>query len=499
MTTAATLMAGMSAGTATAADAPDPLLELFVQKGFVTQDEANKVKAEADSLRTNALAQLPASKWKINNAIKSVELFGDLRLRYEGREAKDPAGGSINLDRLRYAVRLGLRGEVYDNFYYGVRAETSSNPRSTWLTFGNNSGAAFGKSTAGINIGQVYLGWRPTDWLDLTVGKMPNPFYTTAMTWDGDINPEGAAEKFKYTIGDLDLSATFGQFLYQDPNPTHSSSGYFNLGFQNSNLPFMLGWQIGANYHVTKKLAFKIAPALYNYTGRGANNGANATSPDYSGTFVGQGTTFGVAGHSAYYNLGPYDGFFSNETGINNLLLLDIPWEANLKLTDKLDLRLFGDYAQNLQGGDRARAAFAAQNSPLFNGTGIILIPSAQTSDDKAYQLGLAIGSKGNLGLVSGSVSQKHAWELRTYWQHVEQYALDPNLIDSDFFENMNLEGIYTAVAYGLTDNMIATFRYGHAMRINDKLGTGGSNQDIPQINPYKEFNLLQFDLTLRF
>ena len=87
-----------------------------------------------------------------------------------------------------------------------------------------------------------------------------------------------------------------------------------------------------------------------------------------------------------------------------------------------------------------------------------------------------------------------------TYQQHVEQYALDPNLLDSDFFEGRgNLEGIFAAAAYGLSDNVIGTVRYGYATRINDKLGTGGSNQDIPQMNPIHRYNLLQLDLTFRF
>jgi hypothetical protein len=54
-------------------------------------------------------------------------------------------------------------------------------------------------------------------------------------------------------------------------------------------------------------------------------------------------------------------------------------------------------------------------------------------------------------------------------------------------------------VAYGLTDNFVATFRYGHASRINDNLGTGGSNQDIPYVNPVSSYELFQFDLTFNF
>jgi len=44
------------------------------------------------------------------------------------------------------------------------------------------------------------------------------------------------------------------------------------------------------------------------------------------------------------------------------------------------------------------------------------------------------------------------------------QYALDPNLLDSDFFEGRaNLEGIYGSFAYGIGRNVIGTVRYGNA------------------------------------
>jgi len=74
------------------------------------------------------------------------------------------------------------------------------------------------------------------------------------------------------------------------------------------------------------------------------------------------------------------------------------------------------------------------------------------------------------------------------------------NLIDSDFFEGRaNLEGFYTSFAYSFTDGIIGTVRCGHADQINKSLGTGGSNLDIPQINPIKNYNIVQGDLTWRF
>jgi len=518
-------------------NATDPLLDLFIKKGFVTQQEAEQVEAEAAALRTNEsqIPSAPPSQWKISQGIKSVELFGDIRLRYEDRYAKDPSGNGIDLQRFRYSVRVGLRGDLFDNFYYGFRLDTGVNPRSSFVTAGTSASGGpyqgpFGKSNAGINIGQVYLGWRPWNWLDLTVGKMPNPLYTTPMVWSGNINPEGFAERLKYAVGPMDLFATFGQFLYADLNPDSASTGLgipgggAGTGQKTDNI-FMFAWQGGFDYHITTNVSAKIAATLYNYMGLQPSpaNGPSAESPYFGDPYVGEGAYYyeGGTGQSVYapgysgyspgttYNL-PSGGYGSlsfpfNQVGLNHLLVLEVPFEFNLTI-NRLDTRVFGDFAYNLQGAQRAQDAANAysyiisQYLPSNGGIAQAHSFPAQTSDVKAYQIGLDIGSHGSLGMVNGAASQRHAWEIKTYWQHIEQYSLDPNLLDTDFFEGVeNLQGIYTAAAYGLTDNLIVTFRYGHAWRINDLLGTGGSGQDIPQINPINDFDIYQVDLTLRF
>src|SRR5262249_44855961 len=161
-----------------------------------------------------------------------------------------------------------------------------------------------------------------------------------------------------------------------------------------------------------------------------------------------------------------------------------------------------GDYAYNLDGSDRATAAVNALRAAAtpIGSTPPLLRYGAQGNDRHAYQIGLALASKDSIGLTTGAAYHRHGWELRGYFQHIEQYALDPNLLDSDFFEGRgNLEGINVALSYGLSAGVTGTVRYGYAWRINDKLGTGGSNQDIPQINPIDHYNLLQIDLALSF
>jgi len=411
------------------AEAADPILDLLLKKGLITEGEAQKVQAEVEAIRTNQAAPpLPESKWKISTGIKSVELFGDIRARFEQRTAEDPDHGRIDLNRARYAVRVGLRGEVFDDFYYGFRLETAANPRSPWVTFGTSSSGVpyqgpFGKSTAGFDIGQAYIGWRPADGVDITVGKMPNPLYTTPMVWDNDLNPEGVAEHFKYSVGEADFFANFGQFIYQDTNPTKTSPGYFNLGYDSSVPPFLLAWQAGINYHLTKTISLKVAPVLYNYTGHGVNTTApgSVVAPDFTGTFVGQGATNNLAGNNtgawSGYPQGYYDGFIANQTGIRDLLVLEVPAELNFKM-EKINVRLFGDYAQNLKGAERAQAAYAAAISAFTPsdapGGGIAPIPAAQIHDNKAYQIGIGVGSAGPLyGPMQGFGLRHHLPETR--------------------------------------------------------------------------------------
>src|ERR1051326_3124279 len=294
----------------------DSLINKLLQKGVLTEKEAADLKKEASD--TNFVS---ASKWKLSDSIKNINLYGDVRFRYEYRSAENaPAytlapGNAYFRERFRYAVRFGIRGDLFDNFYYGLRLETSANPRSPWVTFGDDSnGTPSAKNSDGINIGQAFVGWRPADWFEATVGKMPMPLYVTPMIWDADISPEGAVEKFKYSVGNVDLFANFGQFMYQDTDPDHDLP---------SSDTFLLAWQVGANVKFDKNLSLKVAPVIYNYAGRGAGNGLNIT-------FSGQGAANG--GNIGYTN----NGAAFNQKGINNLLVLEVPAELNLNFSNQI-------------------------------------------------------------------------------------------------------------------------------------------------------------------
>ncbi|MGI8481307.1 MAG: putative porin, partial [Chthoniobacterales bacterium] len=178
------------------------LLDLLVKKKIITDQEAEEVRGEL----TKEVASTPAGKLKLSSPLTELEIYGDARVRYEARSGEtgapntlDPRRDTLRRSRERYRLRLGLRGTLADDWFFGIRLETSTNPRSTNVTFGDDAGP-FGKTSDAANVGQAHIGYKGFRDITLTVGKMPNPFVNTLMVWDGDINPEGVAEQWKHTF-----------------------------------------------------------------------------------------------------------------------------------------------------------------------------------------------------------------------------------------------------------------------------------------------------------
>ncbi len=463
------------------------LLDLLVRKKIITDQEAEEIRGEL----TKEFSGTPAGKLKLSTPVTELELYGDARVRYEIRNGNSGPPSTLvtnpndaqQRNRARYRLRLGLRGTLLDDWFFGLRLETSTSPRSTNVTFGDDSGP-FGKTSDGAFVGQAYLGYKGIRDVTLTVGRMPNPFITSSMVWDGDINPEGLAEQYKHTFNlsygggtaaasaesyskdgkggaaavvtsepykmSIDVFANFGQFVYDDTNPENP------IGPRKSGVPntdaYMLGWQVGAKFNFTKDIYLRSAATLYNYTGNGDS---------FNKLFSGDPDVLDDEGEQVSLN----------QTGIDSLLVLEFPTEFGFKIGE-LPARVFGDFAVNLDAEDRARAAGHPE------------------SDDQryAYQIGVGIGQ----------LKAKHDWQIQAFWQHAEQYSLDPNLVDSDIFDSrVNMEGIAIQAGYALSDAVTFNLTYAYGEQIDSALGTGGVG-DIG-VNPLREYQLFQADLNWKF
>lgn len=474
------------------------LLDLLVRKKIITDQEAEEVRAEL----TKQTAETSAGKLKLSTPITELEIYGDARLRYEyrgGRTAGDVSQPNDWLERQRerYRLRIGLRGTLADDWFFGIRLETSQNPRSTNVTFGDDTSTTsgsnttfngpFAKNSDGINVGQAYLGYKGFRDITLTGGKMPNPLVTTLMVWDADINPEGSAEQWKHTFTlnfgqsglaqaeqsyskdnkalaiskpaaepwtlKIDIFANFAQFIYDDVNPENpvGPRGTTDGRLKPQTDAWLMAWQIGARFNFPKNYYFQVAPVLYNYTGNGDT---------FNSHFVG--------GNPSLSNS---DSLATNQVGINSLLVLEVPGEFGFKIGE-LPFRIFGDFAVNFEADARARAAgFPDKGDQRY-----------------AYMIGAGVGQ----------LKAKHDWQIQAWFQHTDQYSLDPNLVDSDIWDSrVNMEGVAVQGGYALSDAIIFNLTYGYAWRVDKGLGTGGIG-DIG-INPLDKYQIFQADLNVRF
>jgi hypothetical protein len=495
LTFAAVALCFAFTGSAARAQDAGALLDLLVKKRLITDQEAEEVRGEL----VKEAATTAAGKWKLSAPITELELYGDARLRYEyrgGRTASDDPDHPndwYERHRQRYRVRLGLRGTLADDWFFGLRLETSTSPRSTNVTFGDDSGVngPFSKDSDRISVGQAYLGYRGFPDFTFTGGRMPNPLVTTSLVWDDDINPEGLAEQWKHTFtfdlggggsaeavqsygkggygkegkgvvaaqaGEpfklkLDLFVNFAQFVYDDENPENpigpnpTLPGSTPGGQAGQKIPtgdaFMLAWQVGARLTFPNNVYIQLAPTLYNYTGNGDT---------FNIHFQGDSTS-------------------TNQTGINSLLVFDMPGEIGWRIGE-LPMRIFGDFAVNFEADDRAAAAG-------HSGSG---------DQRYAYEIGLGVGQ----------LKAKHDWEIRAWWQHSDQYSLDPNLVDSDIFDSrVNMEGVAVKAGYALADAIVFNLTWAYGWRSDSAFGTGGIG-DIP-INPVDQYQIFQADMNVKF
>lgn len=419
-----------------AASDVEVVLQLLQEKGLISAQDVERVRAEL-AKRAGAAAEAPKEpKLKMADWIKGLQFYGDARLRYEYRGAENPDADHLERNRWRYRIRVGANLQFTDQLRAGLRLETGPGGRSSNVTFGDDSGP-WGKDSDRIHIGLLYLNWEPAPWFSATAGRQEIPFKTTSLVWDHDLTPEGLSETFKYTVGRFDLFATFGQFIYDNTNPDNP------LGGTSYTDAFLFGQQLGARFNFSPDVSIQVAPALYAYSGGGDS---------FNSTFVG--TTA------------------ANSVGINDLLVLQVPVEVRWKL-GKVPLRAFGDFAVNLQGQDRAaQAGFAQEDDQIY-----------------AWQAGLELGS----------AKKKGGWSLRGFWQRSDLFALDPNLVDSDLFDaRVNMEGFALLGTYALTDFLISSLTYANAERANGSLPAlyGYDLKNTPWLRHYQ---LLQADMSFRF
>ena len=290
--------------TASKAQTDGALLDALVKKGVLSDSEAQDIRAKA----AKENAQTSGSKISIGDYVQKLTIYGDARLRFEYADEKAQAGlvnvnaatsgtsatsgklGDNVIERNRYRLRVGADYVYSDNFKGGFELESNTANDSANQTLGSTY------NKANINIGLVYLQWKPVDWLTLTGGKQRNPLYTTDLMWDPDINPEGASEVASWTFplggnsapsdpkdvkamapSDPGQSLTIGLTAFQG---IYADNNEFNLnkGINRTDV-WQFVEQVPVQYNFNKSTFVKVVPGFDVYTGGGnAGPGGGFTS-----------------------------------------------------------------------------------------------------------------------------------------------------------------------------------------------------------------------------
>jgi hypothetical protein len=223
----------------------------------VAQTQANQTQAPQ--------AQLPQD-WstRVGNLEDSLKNFGpfsfsgDFRLREEPFFG-GPANESLDQARERFRLRFNVNAKLNDDFAGGFSLASGdiNDPTST-----NQTITGF-YSRKAIAIDKAFVTYTPHEFKNLSLvgGKFGYPWYNTELTWDKDLNPEGAAETLAFNVSTpvLKKIALVGFEL-----PFSQVAG---VSTNNQSLveSIVYGGQLQTSWQLTSWLKFGAYTGFYNY------------------------------------------------------------------------------------------------------------------------------------------------------------------------------------------------------------------------------------------
>jgi polyhydroxyalkanoate synthesis regulator phasin len=407
----------------------------------IVRDEISKqVRAElTPEVTKEVIAQAKEEKWGVPGALpdwlNGIQLFGDLRLREERYDQEMPtvpsvcaqgpdfclldyqavneAGGiaddpgiyrNITTDRVRTRIRLrvGLQAQVSDGITAVVRLATGNpnDPVSTNQTLGQYG------SRFDIAVDQAYLRFdagahSELPWMTVYGGRNPNPFLSTDLVWDADLNFDGLASTWRLGFGGAGAS----------PSYTFLTVGAFPLQEieLSTNDKWLYAGQLGLDWSWSDRARFKIAAAYYyfdNITGI-RNPVQDSVTFDYTAPkFLQKGNTLFDIRNDLNPNTRLY-ALAAEYHLANATAMLEVPMGA-------YKLFVTGDYVRNLGYDERQ----------------VMAIPLALRTTDGTER---TTGYQGEIGFGTARTGSRGDWRAYVAYKHLERDAVVDAFTDSDF------------------------------------------------------------------
>ncbi|NMG48671.1 hypothetical protein GO613_11195 [Azoarcus communis] len=460
------------------------------------------VRAEIrDQLRHEITAQARAERWAEPNAIPEwvsrLQWEGDIRVRYQHEYfdgGNTPAGAyrlddltfydpsatrfvdagseaasgratgntSEDLQRWRIRARLGLLANISPSVSAGVRLSTGNTQDrvSTNQTLGQN----FNKYS--FLVDRAYLKLDPVEWFSASLGRIPNPWFSTDLVWDEDLSFEGLAATFRKPAqaGQLQPFATVGWFPLRSDAPPDTESRS------------LTGIQLGVDWSPGRDTRVRAGFAQYRYHGMEAR-------PDpydaLGNRLSGWGSTVYGAGLRGKGNtlVSTNDYLYDTPATVD-----DVNWGlasrfAPQVLTVAADLAHFDPWHVLLSAEYVRNTAFS--RGEIFRRTGLRLSDGSNT----AYLFRVAVGAL--------AVREKGEWQASLSYRRVGSDAVLDAFTDSDFgLGGTNLKGYTLGFNYGLDRNTVLGLRWMSADTIDSPTLADGHRFGV---------DLLQIDMSVKF
>ncbi len=393
-----------------------------------------------ETIKQEVLAQARGERWGDPGSLPAwlsrISFDGDFRLRYQRDGFPDgnatpaqfnPAGLPLisnTTETHQYArvqARLGMKAKVSDSTYTAFRISTgtTTNPVSTNQTLGTG----FNKSS--LVLDRAFVHSAPTSWLVFNGGKIPNPWLSTDLVWDSDVNFEGVAAQFKPQISNSWATfLTVGAFPYQDIQRSDTIL---------ANSKWLYGSQLGVVWAAPDTTNAQLGIAFYRF-----QNIEGVTNATLGSHFYDQTAAQGLQkGNTLMYVNAIGDpvlyGIASKFEELNVTAKLD--WAA----FDPIHVIFTADYVRNLgynQEEISQRTGLAAPE-PRIDG----------------HQLMLTVGVP--------KIKRAGEWQANVAYKYLERDAVLDTFTDSDFhLGGTNAKGFVVGGSYGVDDNTWMNLRW---------------------------------------
>ena len=188
-----------------------------------------------------------------------ISISGDIRVREEPF-FNGPTDGSLDRARASFRGRINFFADLGEQFQAGLSLASGdiNNPISTSQTMG----VFYTRKSFALD--QAFVTYKPSEFkpLTLTAGKFRYPWYNTELTWDKDLNPEGAAETFAFPLENVPVLKRVAVVGFQLP---FAEVAYNSPTSKNIVQSMMYGVQLQTTWQLMSRLKLSAYTGYYDF------------------------------------------------------------------------------------------------------------------------------------------------------------------------------------------------------------------------------------------